>query len=111
MAEAAPKRQKTDPGPPGCLMMGTGEYTTGFVGGEASKSDKSTGVVGIVCLDLKCVERAGARRGSSSVSATIGALAATFRKSFQPAGSLCTPPSLPAHHHSPRTGCLLHIHH
>jgi len=33
--------------------MGTGEYTTGFVGGKASDSDKSTGVVGIVCLDLR----------------------------------------------------------
>lgn len=34
-------------------MMGTGEYTTGFVGGKASDSDKSTGVVGLVCLDLQ----------------------------------------------------------
>ena len=33
MADA--KRQKTEVGPPGCLMMGTGEYTTGFVGGAA----------------------------------------------------------------------------
>uniref|UniRef100_A0A7S4VCI2 Gfo/Idh/MocA-like oxidoreductase N-terminal domain-containing protein n=1 Tax=Alexandrium monilatum TaxID=311494 RepID=A0A7S4VCI2_9DINO len=40
-------------GPPGCLMMGTGEYTTGFVGGKAADSDKSTGVVGLVCLDLR----------------------------------------------------------
>ena len=39
--------------------MGTGENTTGFVGGEASKSDKSTGVVGIVCLDLKCAVENG----------------------------------------------------
>lgn len=34
-------------------MMGTGEYTTGFVGGKAADSDKSTGVVGLVCLDLR----------------------------------------------------------
>lgn len=34
------------------LMIGTGEYTTGWVG-KASDSDKSTGVVGLVMLDLK----------------------------------------------------------
>ena len=38
--------------PPGVLMMGTGEYTTGFVGGKGADSDKSQGVVGLVCLDL-----------------------------------------------------------
>ena len=34
-------------------MMGTGEYTTGFAGEGAAKSDKPTGVVGLVMLDLK----------------------------------------------------------
>ncbi|KAJ1454181.1 NAD binding Rossmann fold oxidoreductase, partial [Pelagophyceae sp. CCMP2097] len=38
--------------PPAVLMLGTGEYTTGWVG-KASDSDKSTGVVGLVTLDLK----------------------------------------------------------
>lgn len=38
--------------PPGMLMMGTGEYTTGFVHGKGADSDKSQGVVGLVCLDL-----------------------------------------------------------
>ena len=33
-------------------MLGTGEYTTGWVG-KKSDSDKSTGVVGLVMLDLK----------------------------------------------------------
>ena len=33
-------------------MLGTGEYTTGWVG-KASDSDKSTGVVALVMLDLK----------------------------------------------------------
>jgi D-galacturonate reductase len=33
-------------------MMGTGEYTTGYVGGKGADSDKSQGVVGLVCLDL-----------------------------------------------------------
>merc|ERR1719203_2736444 len=41
------------PKPPGCLMAGTGEYVTGFVGGKGADSDKSTGVLGLVCLDLK----------------------------------------------------------
>ena len=42
----------TKPTPPGVLMMGTGEYTTGYVGGKGADSDKSQGVVGLVCLDL-----------------------------------------------------------
>jgi len=34
-------------------MVGTGEYVTGFVGGKGADSDKSTGVLGLVCLDLR----------------------------------------------------------
>lgn len=34
-------------------MLGTGEYTTGFTGQGASNSDKSTGVVALVMLDLR----------------------------------------------------------
>ena len=34
-------------------MCGTGEYTTGYVGGQASDSDKGTGVVGLVLFDLR----------------------------------------------------------
>lgn len=33
--------------PPAVLMVGTGEYTTGFVAGAASTSDKKVGVVGL----------------------------------------------------------------
>ena len=39
--------------PPNVLMLGTGEYTTGFASGGAAKSDKSTGVVALVMLDLR----------------------------------------------------------
>lgn len=41
--------------PPGLdvLMIGTGEYTTGFVGGTASDSDKGAGVVALVMFDLR----------------------------------------------------------
>ena len=35
------------------LMLGTGEYTTGFTGQGAANSDKSTGVVALVMLDLQ----------------------------------------------------------
>ncbi|EGS21074.1 uncharacterized protein CTHT_0029150 [Thermochaetoides thermophila DSM 1495] len=35
------------------LMVGTGEYTTGFVGGGASSSDKKIGVVGLCMFDLR----------------------------------------------------------
>ena len=38
---------------PNVLMLGTGEYTTGYTSEGASKSDKSTGVVALVMLDLK----------------------------------------------------------
>lgn len=34
-------------------MVGTGEYVTGFVDGKGADSDKSTGVLALVCLDLK----------------------------------------------------------
>ncbi|EXJ92551.1 oxidoreductase [Capronia epimyces CBS 606.96] len=39
--------------PPAVLMVGTGEYTTGFVAGAASTSDKKVGVVGLTMFDLR----------------------------------------------------------
>ncbi|KAF3491711.1 D-galacturonic acid reductase [Arthroderma uncinatum] len=39
--------------PADVLMVGTGEYTTGFVGGTASTSDKKVGVVGLTLFDLR----------------------------------------------------------
>eukprot|EP00962_Isochrysis_galbana_P057164 scaffold29403_cov130-Isochrysis_galbana.AAC.2 len=39
--------------PPNVCMFGTGEYTTGFTDKGASTSDKSTGVVALVMLDLR----------------------------------------------------------
>lgn len=35
------------------LMVGTGEYTTGFVGGQAADSDKGAGVVALTMFDLR----------------------------------------------------------
>jgi hypothetical protein len=42
-----------DSSPLNVLMVGTGEYTTGFVGGGASGSDKKVGVVGLTMFDLR----------------------------------------------------------
>ena len=44
------------------LMIGTGEYTTGYVGGDASKSDKGAGVVALSMFDFRSrgkVDRVG----------------------------------------------------
>lgn len=35
------------------LMIGTGEYTTGYVGGQAADSDKGAGVVALTMFDLR----------------------------------------------------------
>ncbi|MEP4078529.1 Gfo/Idh/MocA family protein [Haloferula sp.] len=39
--------------PPTVLMVGTGEYTTGFVHGAESSSDKGAGVVALTLFDLR----------------------------------------------------------
>ena len=36
-----------------CDQIGTGEYTTGFVGSGGSASDKKVGVVGLTLFDLR----------------------------------------------------------
>jgi D-galacturonate reductase len=35
------------------LMVGTGEYTTGYVNGKGADSDKSAGVVALAMFDLR----------------------------------------------------------
>ncbi|KAF2237222.1 D-galacturonic acid reductase-like protein [Viridothelium virens] len=47
------------------LMVGTGEYTTGFVGGGMSGSDKKVGVVGLTLFDLR-------RRGKVGKLSMVG---------------------------------------
>ena len=39
--------------PPNALCVGTGEYSTGYVGGQASDSDKGAGVVGLSLFDQR----------------------------------------------------------
>lgn len=46
-------------------QVGTGEYTTGFVGGGASGSDKKVGVVGLTMFDLR-------RRGKVGKLSMVG---------------------------------------
>ncbi|KAF2403570.1 NAD(P)-binding protein [Trichodelitschia bisporula] len=41
------------------LMVGTGEYTTGFTGSGASQSDKKVGVVGLTLFDLRRRDKVG----------------------------------------------------
>ncbi|ETS80236.1 hypothetical protein PFICI_07765 [Pestalotiopsis fici W106-1] len=47
------------------VNVGTGEYTTGFVGGGASGSDKKVGVVGLTLFDLR-------RRGKVGKLSMVG---------------------------------------
>ncbi|EPE30159.1 NAD(P)-binding Rossmann-fold containing protein [Glarea lozoyensis ATCC 20868] len=53
------------------LMVGTGEYTTGFVGGGASGSDKKVGVVGLTLFDLR-------RRGKVGNLSMVGTSGGKF---------------------------------
>jgi D-galacturonate reductase len=52
-------------------QVGTGEYTTGFVGGGASKSDKKVGVVGLTLFDLR-------RRGKVGKLSMVGVSGGKF---------------------------------
>jgi D-galacturonate reductase len=69
-ASAAPNAAENVPSsttskPLNVLMVGTGEYTTGFVGGGASGSDKKVGVVGLTMFDLR-------RRGKVGKLSMVG---------------------------------------
>ncbi|PGH32935.1 hypothetical protein GX50_04279 [[Emmonsia] crescens] len=57
--------------PPDVLMVGTGEYTTGFVDGGASGSDKKVGVVGLTLFDLR-------RRGKVGNLSMVGVSGSKF---------------------------------
>lgn len=46
---------------PNAIIFGTGEYTTGYTGAGASKSDKSLGVAGLVHFDLRARGKTGPR--------------------------------------------------
>ncbi|KAI5924794.1 D-galacturonic acid reductase [Camillea tinctor] len=67
-AEAA---KSGSPAPLNVLMVGTGEYTTGFVGSGASGSDKKVGVVGLTLFDLR-------RRGKVDKLSMVGTNGSKF---------------------------------
>ena len=46
-------------GKPNVILFGTGEYTTGYVHSDGSKSDKGVGVVGLVRFDLRARQLIG----------------------------------------------------
>jgi D-galacturonate reductase len=52
-------------------MVGTGEYTTGYVGGKQSGSDKKVGVVGLTLFDLR-------RRGKVGTLSMVGTTGSKF---------------------------------
>lgn len=56
---------------PNGLMIGTGEYTTGYVHGAASQSDKSAGVVALTMFDLR-------RRGKVARLSMVGTRGTKF---------------------------------
>ena len=53
------------------FQVGTGEYTTGFVGGGMSGSDKKVGVVGLTLFDLR-------RRGKVGKLSMVGTSGGKF---------------------------------
>ena len=68
----------TEAKPLNVLMVGTGEYTTGFVGGGASGSDKKVGVVGLTMFDLR-------RRGKVGKLSMVGTTGSKFPAIRKPA--------------------------
>ena len=53
MASSSPDAATTTTKKADVLMVGTGEYTTGYVDGKAANSDKGAGVVALAMFDLR----------------------------------------------------------
>lgn len=70
-AAHASAKEQNHGAPLNVLMVGTGEYTTGFVGGGASGSDKKVGVVGLTMFDLR-------RRGKVGKLSMVGTSGTKF---------------------------------
>lgn len=65
--------------PVNVLMVGSGEYTTGYVDGKASDSDKGAGVVALTMFDLR---RRGKVNHLAIVGETVVTCAMDYRVSF-----------------------------
>lgn len=61
------------------LMVGTGEYTTGYVGGKAADSDKGAGVVALTMFDLRRRDKVD-RVGMCGVNVRKGSVAKRIGK-------------------------------
>lgn len=72
-SKAGQKRKACDEvksGQPNVLLIGTGEYTTGYVHGQSSKSDKGAGVVGLAFFDMRRRKLVGPKIGLCGTSGT-----------------------------------------
>ena len=49
------------------LMVGTGEYTTGYVHGQQSQSDKKVGVIALCVFDMQSAHRGSKIRKAKMV--------------------------------------------
>ena len=66
---------------PKSVYARAGEYTTGYVNGEATQSDKSSGVVGLVFFDLRSRGKVGKQISLCGTSGTkFPALRAHMKK-------------------------------
>ena len=74
----------TGPGPVAVLMVGTGEYTTGF-GASSAKTDKAAGVVALAMLDLRRRGLVGALSMAGTSSGKFPALRAHMRRAIDEA--------------------------
>jgi D-galacturonate reductase len=85
-------------GPPNALIVGTGEYATGYVQGIDSKSDKRCGVVALVFFHLRAREKLGPRVAMAGTSGTkLPAIRDHMRTHIQHAyGIDCTVETFPA---------------
>ena len=76
MAASAPSA-----GPVSVLMVGTGEYTTGF-GASSAKTDKAAGVVALAMLDLRRRGLVGALSMAGTSSGKFPAMRAHMRRAI-----------------------------
>eukprot|EP00040_Diaphanoeca_grandis_P011761 m.60304 g.60304 ORF g.60304 m.60304 type:complete len:432 (+) comp22825_c0_seq1:112-1407(+) len=59
MSAPASKKARTEPRTVNAVLCGTGEYTTGYVHGGGSKSDKTKGVVGLTFFEMRRLGKVG----------------------------------------------------
>lgn len=73
-------QENADMPEPIALIIGTGEYTTGYVHGSASGSDKSAGVVALVFFDLRRRGKIGEIRLAGTNGTKFPGIREHFRK-------------------------------